>query len=121
MRMVLAVLFASVLLLCGGASAGWAEEGPSFDCAKAKAPDEKAICGDEVLAALDRTIADGYALLTERLGRKTANKVHVPFLRARKACKSNVDCIGGVMRREVPNFQALCFEAPDEQHICGGA
>lgn len=92
MRMVLAVLFASVLLLCGGASAGWAEEGPSFDCAKAKAPAEKAICGDEELVALDRTI-----------------------------CKSNVDCIGGVMRREVPNFQALCFEAPDEQHICGGA
>lgn len=115
MRTVLAVLFTSGLLLCGTASTSWAQEGPSFDCAKAKAPDEKAICGDEELAALDRTIADGYALLTERLGRKTANKVHVPFLRARKACKSNADCIGGVMRREVPTFQALGFVAPDEQ------
>jgi uncharacterized protein len=36
-------------------------KGPSFDCAKAEGPVETAICKDEKLAALDRTLAEVFA------------------------------------------------------------
>jgi uncharacterized protein YecT (DUF1311 family) len=50
--LVLALLFAFPAL---------AEEGPSFDCAKAESDAEKMVCGDADLAALDRLVADRYA------------------------------------------------------------
>jgi uncharacterized protein YecT (DUF1311 family) len=38
-----------------------AEEGPSFDCAKAESDAETLVCEDVDLAALDRLVADRYA------------------------------------------------------------
>jgi uncharacterized protein len=56
-RMPLAILALAAAALPSLAQAG---EGPSFDCAKAKAPSEKMICSDPKLAALDRAVADTY-------------------------------------------------------------
>jgi uncharacterized protein YecT (DUF1311 family)/membrane-bound inhibitor of C-type lysozyme len=39
----------------------WAEEGPSFDCAKAESSAEKLVCSDADLARLDRLVAERYA------------------------------------------------------------
>jgi uncharacterized protein len=44
-----------------------AQTGPSFDCAKAASPIEKAICGDAGLAKADREMATAYAELQMRL------------------------------------------------------
>ncbi len=49
----------------------WAE-GPSFDCAKAKAPDEIAICADEQLSQLDRLAALAYDEARHASGRSSA-------------------------------------------------
>lgn len=43
------------------ASPAIAQDGPSFDCAKAESSAEEAICASPVLAALDRRVGDVYA------------------------------------------------------------
>jgi uncharacterized protein len=53
--MRLALILVSLFLASPASAAG-----PSFDCAKAKAPDEIAICGDEQLSQLDRLMAAAY-------------------------------------------------------------
>jgi uncharacterized protein YecT (DUF1311 family) len=59
------------LALSGIAAAQAAK--PSFDCAKAVSPAEKAICADPALASADATIAQNYAAALDRLG-ATARK-----------------------------------------------
>jgi len=45
-----------------------AQQGPSFDCAKAASATEKAICADSRLATADRAMTAAYATLKPRLG-----------------------------------------------------
>ncbi len=84
--------------------------GPSFDCAKASAPDEKAICADAHLSDLDVALADGYKRMAAAVGKSVANKIHAPFLRRRHACKSDAACILDVGQSELP---ILSLAAPD--------
>jgi len=80
---------------------------PSFDCAKASAADERAICAEPQLADLDRLIADGYAQLVKRFGSTVANRLHLPLLRARHACGGNSFCIFQIQSEEMPLFTTL--------------
>ena len=75
---------------------------PSFDCTKATATDEKAICADAKLSKLDVALNDGYTRMVAALGKDTANKVHAPFLRRRHACKANAACILKNGQSELP-------------------
>jgi uncharacterized protein len=68
----------------------WTPEFPSFDCAKAAAPQEKMICGDFQLSRLDDSIATLYAA-----ARKSASKPdeirteQIDWLKSkRNACKT---------------------------------
>ena len=81
-----------------------AHAAPSFDCSKASLPDEKAICANVDLSALDVAISDGYKRLVARLGRAVANNLHATFLRQRHACKSDTACISQVGSAEMPIF-----------------
>lgn len=67
-------------------------QSPSFDCAKARLPDEKAICADEKLAQLDASIAAG---LKEVGGdqAKYAREDAIAGLTDRHTCGSNKVCI----------------------------
>lgn len=56
---------AALLLFCGGMDAAPAQEGPSFDCARAESAAEKLVCSDAELAALDRLVAGRYAAALE--------------------------------------------------------
>ena len=96
----------ALLMLTTGATSAEVQT-PSFDCARASAPDERAICTEPQLAALDRLIADGYRQLKDRLGTTVANQIHLPFLRARRACGGNAFCIFERQTEEIPSFQAL--------------
>lgn len=49
------------LLLCLAATPCVAQDGPSFDCAKAESDAERLVCEDDALAALDRLVAERYA------------------------------------------------------------
>jgi uncharacterized protein YecT (DUF1311 family) len=72
-----------------------AEEGPSFDCARAESDAEKLVCGDAELAALDRLVADRYAAaLSVAGGLDTGAQEAVDELRAyqRGWIKGRDDC-----------------------------
>lgn len=63
--------FVIALLACAGISI----EAASFDCARAATPQEKAICADPKLSALDEDTADAYKALRTRLSASAADKV----------------------------------------------
>ena len=48
-----------------GATAALAQDGPSFDCARAESSAEKLVCEDAALARLDRLVADRYGAAAE--------------------------------------------------------
>ena len=104
-RWLLALAVGAVLLLGGAASLN--AQSASFDCIKAAAPDEVAICANPELAGLDRLVAAAYQDLQRRLGTAMANRIHLPFLRARRACKSDAFCIFGRQVAEIPSFRTL--------------
>ncbi|MCA1300519.1 MliC family protein [Stappia indica] len=58
---ILAVVFSLPMLIAGAALPAQAEEGPSFDCAKAGSSAEKLVCEDAALASLDRRLTARYA------------------------------------------------------------
>lgn len=88
---VLAALGLATSVPC--ASASMDSIAPSFDCTRAKADDEQAICSSRKLAELDVIIAKGYADLVRRIGKKEAAFVGGPLLKRRQACKSDTGCI----------------------------
>jgi uncharacterized protein len=87
----LVALVAVVLnFLFGGIASG---QSPSFDCNKARHPDEVAICQTPQLAELDNLVAAGYDFLKSTRGRPFADQIGIPFWRSRQACESDIDCI----------------------------
>src|SRR5688572_7733089 len=79
-------------LLWGGATL--AQQGPSFDCAKAATADEKASCADPKLAGRDRLGAEAYrqARAKPRNARKSLDAAKA-FLAKRRACDAATECI----------------------------
>jgi len=73
---------------------------PSFDCAKAATPTEKAICGSVDLAAFDRSVAEAYAKAVagrkkkgDLEGLKKLEKEQMKSLRERNACGTDEECL----------------------------
>jgi len=65
---------------------------PSFDCTKARLPDEKAICSDEKLSQLDQTIALALSQVGKDQAKFAREDAH-DSLMDRHACGSNKVCI----------------------------
>jgi uncharacterized protein len=95
--------FALGLLLASPALAA----GPSFDCSKAKAPDEIAICGDAQLSELDRLWASAYDAARRASGRSSALSVARNGLAARSNCDGERRCIMSVEVAVILKFQDL--------------
>jgi uncharacterized protein len=90
MRIVLILLRSLVCFLgCGVANA----QSPSFDCRKARLPDEFAICHSSQLTELDNLVAAGYVFLKSTQGRPAADQVGIPFWRLRQSCRLDEACI----------------------------
>ena len=70
-----------------------AAQSPSFDCSRARLPDEIAICRTPELAEFDNVIAAAYAYLKSTRGRVYADQVGIPFWRLRQACQYDSGCI----------------------------
>ncbi len=81
-------------------------QGPSFDCSKARLPDEIAICRTPELAEFDNVIAAAYAYLKTTRGRAYADQVGIPFWRLRQACQYDVGCIRQVQMQAINAYQA---------------
>lgn len=67
---------------------------PSFNCSKAKAPDELAICADPQLAKLDSLVAAAYGGFTPSFQPK--QKVGQLLLHDRSDCGNDTACIAAV-------------------------
>lgn len=93
--MLLKPAYLAVLALV---AAGSAAEAASFNCAKAKTPDEKAICASPSLSELDVKMATLYGVrmkLPMLMGaRGAAQDEQHDFLTARGACGADAACIG---------------------------
>jgi uncharacterized protein len=89
-RMLSAVLAA--LLASGGRAAVAQPPGPSFDCGRARMPDEIAICNDPRLAELDQAVAIGMGAVAP-MYQPSARSIAKEALAARNSCGSNRLCI----------------------------
>jgi len=80
-----------VMLTCSLCGPVLAAERPSFDCAKAGTPTEKAICGNDRLARLDRAIAKALIGLKDSFGELIEEQI--AFMAQRDACGADVACL----------------------------
>jgi uncharacterized protein YecT (DUF1311 family) len=88
-------------------------QGPSFDCAKAQTPDERAICADPRLAELDALMAKAYG----QARRKNAGRSRAAardYLGRRGTCGGAAECITRETVAVIDTYRALgaTVEAP---------
>ena len=82
--------------------------GPSFDCAKATAPDEQAICADKALSDLDQLINNAYRNFEPQFREK--KDVARDILKDRAACGSDAACIASVLADALTTYTASLEE-----------
>ncbi|WP_051365537.1 lysozyme inhibitor LprI family protein [Agrobacterium tumefaciens] len=83
----------------------------SFDCRKASSADERAICSNDELSALDDAVAAGF-----RQARKTSPSAVKPLSRSllaeRNACGGDVDCLKSVMTKAIGAYKSVILGDP---------
>ncbi|MEM7074636.1 MAG: peptidoglycan-binding protein [Pseudomonadota bacterium] len=82
------------------ASGNTAASGPSFSCDNAGTPTERAICGSEPLARLDRVLSDAYSVKfskTPWAGREALKADQRAWLQVRNGCGGDADCLRTTM------------------------
>ena len=101
----------------GPENAAAAPGNPSFDCARARAQSEYAVCANPALAALDRTMSQQYRSAISRADPEQARllgETRDRFLGFRNACGSDA-CIAQTYRgrmREIHDIMAGRWQAP---------
>lgn len=96
MRTVFFAVFAVVA--CVGAAAA----DPSFNCAAASKPDEKAICADPVLSAIDAIVTRAFAAYQPSFAKKP--QVARDLLKDRAVCGDDRACIAAVQAGSLSTF-----------------
>ena len=100
-RLVRLVLIASVALM--SAVPAFAQNGPSFECAKASNDVERTICKDPKLAKADREMTAAYAALAAKLSgaaKENLEKEQVRWLGDRnRGCAADTDGIAPCLTR----------------------
>lgn len=108
-------LWLALALLVTAPNVCWAD-GPSFNCKRAKLPDEVTICRNSVLSRDDLETTKLFELMkkTNRAGAITIAKA---FLKARRACRTNAQCIGTAQTDAIMTFnQAMGYPlSPNRQ------
>jgi uncharacterized protein len=83
-----------------------AAERPSFDCAKAIAATERAICGSDALALLDRNIAALYRQRRARVPSKQSFEAEQrQWLAVRDACGADPACLEKELKQRQADLQ----------------
>ncbi len=109
-----AVIFTTLLVLGSLASADAAS--PSFSCAGRLSPTEKAICGDDTLAALDVALTAAYQKALAAMPEDTANQLdetrlgltvtQKAWIAHRNACGADKSCIAKVYKIRIGGLTA---------------
>lgn len=92
------VLFAYFALSSASALAA------SFDCGRARLPDEKAVCASRQLSELDVEMSVRYQMLTGLVAMGTRGDMQdeqQAWLSTRKACGGNRSCLLGAYRKRI--------------------
>jgi len=97
--LVLAIVLAGGMLAATSARA----DGPSFDCAKASLPAEKAICADPQLSAIDLLVAKAYKGFEPAFG-GDKRKIARGLIADRNACKSDTACIVSALNNALQTY-----------------
>lgn len=100
LRFLLLALFAA-----GGAATAGAAPKPSFNCAAATSADERTICANPGLIALDVVANDGYLFLRDKLGKSRANKINLPLIKKRQSCGADAACIRAAQLESIAIFK----------------
>jgi uncharacterized protein len=101
------LVLASVLLL--GFGAGMAEAA-SFNCARARTADERAICADRALNDQDVRMALLFDISRHlvAMGRRgQLEDEQTAWLRGRKACGANRQCLASAYRHRIARLQGV--------------
>ena len=110
-------VFGTVLLAVGSlsfAAAPRAQARPSFNCAAARASDERAICADERLAELDRAVASAYEQASaSNMTAGSARGIARDGLAARHACGADRLCILDQQASDIDAFEDLGSHVPE--------
>ncbi|WP_051371227.1 lysozyme inhibitor LprI family protein [Mesorhizobium loti] len=99
------VLLVCAIILAGGilAAPPARAEGPSFDCAKASLPAEKAICADPQLSAIDLLVSKAYKGFEPAFG-GDKRKIARGLIADRNACKSDTACIVSALNNALQTY-----------------
>lgn len=100
----------AALLIAALAPAPGHAAGPAFDCADARTADEKAICADPYLSALDWTYSDAFDWAGTLVGREAALPTARKTLRLRATCGSDGTCIERVYLQSIAAFAGMGAE-----------
>jgi len=103
-RVTAAALGCALLIAANSAHAA------SFDCAKAKAADEKAVCANRTLNDLDVTMGELFSLDKRLLpmgGRDALIGEQHDFLKSRKACGAKVGCLTDLYQKRVVALRSI--------------
>ncbi len=92
-----------VLLPAAFSLARAGQAGPGFDCSKATAADEEAICADPQLSAIDRLINQAYKTFEPFYG-GDKKQIARALAADRHACGSDVACIAAVQNNALDTF-----------------
>ncbi|MFG1293162.1 lysozyme inhibitor LprI family protein [Xanthobacter versatilis] len=104
--LVPAMLAATVLALAPAAAA-------SFDCASARAADEKAVCDSCDLAQLDVKMSTLYGVLTKLVAmgqRGMIQDAQRAWLAQRSTCGGDTSCLSGAYRSRIAQLEAALGE-----------
>lgn len=103
-----AVIAAFAFCIAGGVSAP--ADAASFDCAKAKAPDEIAVCADVRLSEMDTEMGAlwfSYEQFPFLMGMNSDRMGDAQdFLQTRAACSMDTDCLQAAYRARITALKA---------------
>ncbi|CAN5115974.1 hypothetical protein BH10PSE2_BH10PSE2_30650 [soil metagenome] len=108
----------AVLILAGegavsGAMRGGSAQAASFDCARARTADERAVCGNRVLEDKDVELATLYGLIQKLVpmgSRDVIRREQSQWIAARGRCGADVPCIRRSYDRRITALRATIDE-----------
>jgi len=90
----------------------------SFDCSKAKAPDEIAICANPAISALDSEMGGlwfAYSQIPFLMGMSGNRQDEArAFLQTRAACGANVSCLAGAYTQRIATLKQQIISGMQE-------
>jgi hypothetical protein len=107
-----------VLLLFLGVSLKPSFGQPSFDCSKARLPDEKAICDDSILSAADQLIAHAYKRFQGDFQEK--KRVARSYLSDRNSCRTDRACIASIQNAMLSTYAGYDYREYQQPWVASG-